>query len=223
MMRYESLTREAKQPSFRETMTRTWSLYFAQKTIFGCVYLLGSFFPCRSRINLSTFRAKVAFASCSAFCRILGKISSAVAICGAKTFRGPCQAMPMANGRCRAHGGCSTGPKTDAGRATLARRRSESAHKRHAALRASGRPARFGELTPQRLEAQRSAKAGKPLSVDTKTRISEGMKAAHAHKQKQRLEALLAQFRTGRAVSAIEIASNGAMCSSVFAPTRKAA
>lgn len=33
--------------------------------------------------------------------------------CGAKTRRGtPCQCPSMANGRCRLHGGLSTGPKT---------------------------------------------------------------------------------------------------------------
>src|ERR1700687_531561 len=36
--------------------------------------------------------------------------------CGAKTRRGgPCQCPAMANGRCRLHGGLSTGPKTAAG------------------------------------------------------------------------------------------------------------
>jgi hypothetical protein len=36
--------------------------------------------------------------------------------CGAKNRRGtPCQCPAMANGRCRLHGGLSTGPKTLAG------------------------------------------------------------------------------------------------------------
>jgi hypothetical protein len=36
--------------------------------------------------------------------------------CGAKTRRGtPCQCPAMANGRCRLHGGLSTGPKTAEG------------------------------------------------------------------------------------------------------------
>jgi len=36
--------------------------------------------------------------------------------CGAKTRRGtPCQCPAMTNGRCRLHGGLSTGPKTAAG------------------------------------------------------------------------------------------------------------
>jgi hypothetical protein len=36
--------------------------------------------------------------------------------CGANTRRGsPCQCPAMANGRCRLHGGLSTGPKTVAG------------------------------------------------------------------------------------------------------------
>ena len=42
--------------------------------------------------------------------------------CGAKTRSGaPCRNLPMKNGRCRMHGGASTGPKTAAG---LARSRS---------------------------------------------------------------------------------------------------
>jgi len=36
--------------------------------------------------------------------------------CGAKTHQGtPCRAPAMANGRCRMHGGKSTGPRTEAG------------------------------------------------------------------------------------------------------------
>src|SRR5690349_19570306 len=36
--------------------------------------------------------------------------------CGAKTRRGtPCQCPAMPNGRCRIHGGLSTGPKTEEG------------------------------------------------------------------------------------------------------------
>jgi len=36
--------------------------------------------------------------------------------CGAKTRSGaPCRNLPMKNGRCRMHGGASTGPKTAAG------------------------------------------------------------------------------------------------------------
>lgn len=41
---------------------------------------------------------------------------SKAARCGAKTRRGtPCQCPAMANGRCRLHGGLSTGPKTPEG------------------------------------------------------------------------------------------------------------
>lgn len=41
--------------------------------------------------------------------------------CGAKTRRsGPCCAKAMANGRCRNHGGCSTGPRTPEGRQRIA-------------------------------------------------------------------------------------------------------
>jgi hypothetical protein len=38
--------------------------------------------------------------------------------CGAKTRKGtPCQAKALANGRCRNHGGLSTGPRTAEGKA----------------------------------------------------------------------------------------------------------
>jgi hypothetical protein len=40
--------------------------------------------------------------------------------CGAKTRTGcPCRSPAMANGRCRMHGGASTGPTTEAGLARL--------------------------------------------------------------------------------------------------------
>ncbi len=39
-------------------------------------------------------------------------------ICGARTRKGTaCQAKALANGRCRNHGGLSTGPRTPEGRA----------------------------------------------------------------------------------------------------------
>ena len=44
--------------------------------------------------------------------------------CGAKTRRGiPCGAPSMANGRCRMHGGASTGPRTPEGLARSRRAR----------------------------------------------------------------------------------------------------
>jgi len=47
--------------------------------------------------------------------------------CGAKTRAGcACQAPAMANGRCRIHGGTSTGPRTAAGFANLAAARTTS-------------------------------------------------------------------------------------------------
>lgn len=41
--------------------------------------------------------------------------------CGAhaRSTGRPCQAMALLNGRCRNHGGCSTGAKTQAGRAAI--------------------------------------------------------------------------------------------------------
>jgi hypothetical protein len=41
--------------------------------------------------------------------------------CGAKTRAGlPCKRIALRNGRCRNHGGLSTGPKTKAGRSRIA-------------------------------------------------------------------------------------------------------
>ncbi len=41
--------------------------------------------------------------------------------CGAKTRKGvPCKARGLANGRCRFHGGLSTGPRTREGRLKIA-------------------------------------------------------------------------------------------------------
>ena len=52
--------------------------------------------------------------------------------CGAKTRRGsPCQCPAMANGRCRLHGGLSTGPKTAEGIARI--RRAVTKHGRYSA------------------------------------------------------------------------------------------
>lgn len=50
--------------------------------------------------------------------------------CGAKTRSGsPCRSAAMPNGRCRMHGGPSTGPRTEAGRAAI--RASRTIHGRY--------------------------------------------------------------------------------------------
>ena len=57
---------------------------------------------------------------------------SKAARCGAKTRRGaPCQCPAMGNGRCRLHGGLSTGPKTAAGVERI--RRAVTKHGRYSA------------------------------------------------------------------------------------------
>jgi hypothetical protein len=58
------------------------------------------------------------------------------AFCGARTRKGtPCRARVVSGkGRCRLHGGCSTGPKTAEGRAAIAR-----SNRRRAELRRAGR------------------------------------------------------------------------------------
>jgi hypothetical protein len=62
---------------------------------------------------------------------LAGDFTSA-ARCGAKTRRGtPCQCPAMGNGRCRLHGGLSTGPKTAEGIARI--RRAVTKHGRNSA------------------------------------------------------------------------------------------
>jgi hypothetical protein len=49
--------------------------------------------------------------------RALRKQAMGLRLCGARTRQGrPCVGTALANGRCRMHGGTSTGPKTEAGR-----------------------------------------------------------------------------------------------------------
>jgi uncharacterized membrane protein len=55
--------------------------------------------------------------------------------CGARTRAGcPCRQPAMQNGRCRLHGGRSTGPRTEAGRAAL-----RAAHTKHGQYGEEGR------------------------------------------------------------------------------------
>jgi hypothetical protein len=55
--------------------------------------------------------------------------------CGARTRAGtPCKAAAMPNGRCRMHGGPSTGPKTEAGKAKIRASRTKHGRKSQAAI-----------------------------------------------------------------------------------------
>lgn len=55
--------------------------------------------------------------------------------CGARTRSGaPCRAPAMPNGRCRMHGGCSSGPRSEAGIARI-----RSARTKHGAYAAEMR------------------------------------------------------------------------------------
>ena len=63
-------------------------------------------------------------------------------ICAARTRQGtPCECKPLANGRCKFHGGLSTGPKSEAGKAkvreNLAAARAALARHEHAATRSA--------------------------------------------------------------------------------------
>jgi hypothetical protein len=55
--------------------------------------------------------------------------------CGARTRSGaPCKGPAMPNGRCRMHGGPSTGPKTEAGKANIRASRTKHGHYSQAAI-----------------------------------------------------------------------------------------
>jgi hypothetical protein len=55
--------------------------------------------------------------------------------CGARTRSGiPCKAPAMPNGRCRMHGGPSTGPNTEAGKAAIRASRTKHGRKSQAAI-----------------------------------------------------------------------------------------
>jgi hypothetical protein len=52
--------------------------------------------------------------------RMQRKLANGVKLCGARTRQGrPCIATALPNGRCRNHGGLSTGAKTPEGKANL--------------------------------------------------------------------------------------------------------
>jgi hypothetical protein len=56
--------------------------------------------------------------------------------CGARTRSGtPCKGPAMANGRCRMHGGPSTGPRTEVGKAAIRASRTKHGRKSQAAIR----------------------------------------------------------------------------------------
>lgn len=63
-----------------------------------------------------------------------GRKTLTIARCGARTEDGPCQELPInGTGRCRLHGGLSTGSKTPEGR----KRQSEAQIERWGILRAA--------------------------------------------------------------------------------------
>src|SRR5262252_9440270 len=76
--------------------------------------------------------------------------------CGARTRSGgECRSPAMANGRCRMHGGASTGPRTPAG---LARsRRANWKHGRYSAEARALRKRRQWEAEIDRWEAEQNA------------------------------------------------------------------
>jgi len=92
--------------------------------------------------------------------------------CGARTRKGtPCRCKALANGRCRFHGGLSTGPRTAAGRRqsakNLEKAREALARPEHAATRS--RAAFKGWETrrrdEKRLLLEQFAAEGDPLAL----------------------------------------------------------
>ena len=81
--------------------------------------------------------------------------------CGARTRKGePCRCKALPNGRCKFHGGLSTGPRTEAGRR-------QSAKNLEAARRALADP-RFAEL---RSEAARRGWVTRRLNAMKRTLV----------------------------------------------------
>jgi hypothetical protein len=89
--------------------------------------------------------------------------------CGARNRAGlPCRAPAMANGRCRSHGGKSTGPRTTAGRERL-----RAAHTVHGWHGAEGRALRaaiadlraMGECLCRIVAARRSGQVAHPTEA----------------------------------------------------------
>ena len=83
--------------------------------------------------------------------------------CGAKTRLGcPCRGPAMKNGRCRMHGGASTGPKTAEGRARIA-----AAHTIHGGYGAAMRAvqARVSAIVARGWVLQAAVKSGFPMAA----------------------------------------------------------
>ena len=92
--------------------------------------------------------------------------------CGAKTRSGPgCRGLAMENGRCRMHGGASTGPRTPEGLAKLAAARTR--HGRHGAPERALR--RHHRMFVERTRLLAEAEALWPyLSPDLRARLDRG-------------------------------------------------
>jgi hypothetical protein len=102
--------------------------------------------------------------------KIRGVTKSERPRCGAKTRSGgPCQAAALINGRCHRHGGLSTGPHTEEGKA---KRRVHS--KEH--------------MT--RMWEKWRANGGVPFTKETRKRLSDAMKARMALKHGERFAGL---------------------------------
>ena len=100
----------------------------------------------------------------AAFENCANPVSASELTCGAKTRAGaPCRNIPMKNGRCRMHGGGSTGPKTAAG---IARHR--AAVTIHGGKsRSTGVPGPHSRTQSWRASADRAGIEGASMSSDT--------------------------------------------------------
>jgi hypothetical protein len=103
----------------------------------------------------------------------------------------------MQNGRCYRHGGTSTGPRTEAGKA----QRSACACKQWDEARAEGK-SRLGELSADGLASIIEANVGRPKTPEQRAKMSEAHRQVEAGKRGTR-------YRE-------RIAEHGAMLASVF-------
>jgi hypothetical protein len=88
----------------------------------------------------------------------------------------------MHNGRCRRHGGASTGPRTPAGKARLSARAKDVALRRWEHARSEGKN-RIGKLSGEGLASIIEANAGRPKSPEQRARMSDAHKEVQAKKR----------------------------------------
>jgi hypothetical protein len=109
------------------------------------------------------------------------------------TEDGPCQAQPvLPGGRCRVHGGASTGPKTEEGKAIRKACQSALAVQQWDEAWAEGKT-RLGELSPDGRASIVNANAGRPKSPEQRAKMSKSHVRLEAAKRQERYSELIAE------------------------------